>query len=181
MLEATALIAGAVPLSEQAGVALRPLHAKDCVKLARWWRVSVPKELKRYDRAGYFKRAGLASPVGMRKYWIKQASPLAHHRTILVGGKIAGYCGYNGHSEVVIFINPDLRGRGIGTKAMRLLLAEARGRNKKKLCVVTSRPDFWMKIGFKERRDHRVLPLDTLYGRIALVWGHWGGVNCGSA
>lgn len=94
---------------------------------------------------------------------------------VLVGGKPRGYCGWDDQNEVVLYIAPEHRGKGIGTKAMRLLLYEALSRRKRQLTVITARSDFWIKVGFQERHSWLMDDKDKLCGMTSLVWGNWGG------
>lgn len=163
MLAATAHIAGAVPLSEQAGVTLRPLRASDARLLRAWW-----------DKTASYDSRYRKNPV-MR--WIDNPSKAAFRCVIMVGGKPQGYCGWDDHNEVQLYVTPKYRGKGIGTKAMRLMMGEAGVRNKKQLVVITRRPDFWIRIGFKERTSWLLKDIDRSQGRISLIWGQWGPNN----
>ena len=87
----------------------------------------------------------------MRKHLVKLASKDSRHFAILSRGKLAGYVGWNGHMEVFIFIGwPAKRGIGIGTKAMRMLQHEFRQAGKLVMSAKTERPDFFLKLGFRE-------------------------------
>lgn len=163
MLAATADIPGAVPLSEQAGVRLAPLTLGDCRSLARWLRKE-PDLRKPNYATGY-----------LRLYCVHLPGRVACYMSIRVGKKLVGFCGWNNSATLDIFVHPDYRGRGIGSKAMRLLMNEARMRRKKTLVAFTARTDFFSKLGFRQIRTQRLTDADRLYGRVAMQWGHWGG------
>lgn len=163
MLAATYDIPGAVPLSEQAGVALRELRKSDLRKLAWWYNHTVPRDARqrRYRSAS-----------DMEKHLFKLTSRDSCHRAILMGGRLIGYCGWNDHMEAFIFIGrPEWRGLGIGTKAMRFLLQEFRQRRRFAMSAKTNRPDFWAKLGFQEvRNDWRLRPQDAESGHVMMLW-----------
>lgn len=163
MFAATADIPGAVPLSEQAGVRLSPLTLADCDRLSRWMKREPDLRKSRYA-TGY-----------LRLYCVHLRGRLACYMSIRLGRKLVGFCGWNNTATLDIFVHPDYRGQGIGTKAMRLLLNEARVRRKKTLVAFTSRTDFFVKLGFRQIHTQRLTDADRLYGRVAMQWGNWGG------
>lgn len=91
---------------------------------------------------------------------------------VLVGGKARGYCGWDDQNEVVLYVAPEHRGKGIGTKAMRLLLHEAR--HKMRLIVITTKSDFWIKLGFIEKYSWILDRVPHLEGATSLIWVNYG-------
>ena len=156
---------GAFASPEPASVAIRPLRERDLDKLAWWYNRTVPPDAR---------QRRYRSAAEMRKHLIKLASKDSRHFGILSNGRLVGYCGWNDHMEAFIFIGwPDKRGKGIGTRAMRMLMYEFKKAGRQVLSAKTDRPDFWMKLGFREtRNDWRMI--DPHKGRLDhLVFLTW--------
>jgi len=110
--------------------------------MAWWYNRSVPRDAR---------QRRYRSAAEMRKHMIVCAGKDSRHFAITSNGKHVGYVGWNDHMEVFIFIgHPYYRGLGIGTKAMRMVQHEFRRAGKQVMSAKTNRPDFWIKLGFRE-------------------------------
>lgn len=163
MLETTCDIPGAVPLSQSAGIALRGLRRTDLPKLAWWYNRCVPRAL-RYRR--------YRSAADMEARLFKTSGRYSRHFAILSNGRLKGYCGWNDHQEVFIFIGHEFwRRQGLGTKAMRHLMQEFKAAGHWAMRAKTDRADFWLKLGFIEQPNyHSLTEADKARGLTMLVW-----------
>lgn len=156
---------GAFASPKPASVAIRPLREADLSKLAWWYNRTVPVEAR---------QRRYRSAAEMNKHLIKLAGRDSRHFGILSNGRLVGYAGWNDHMEVFIFIGwPDKRRKGIGTRAMRMLMYEFKKAGKLIMSAKTAAPDFWLKLGFRERerdwrqKDHRSGTVSPL---VFLTW-----------
>jgi aminoglycoside 6'-N-acetyltransferase len=107
--------------------------------------------------------------------WPLEAEPDLHALTVLVDGEVAGYIQFweepdpdSRHADVDIFLGPDAQGRGLGTEAMRTVIAYLTGERGHHRITLGTSPDnarairTYEKIGFrrvglmrKAARSHR--------------------------
>lgn len=155
---------GAFASPKPASVAIRPLRESDLTKLAWWYNRTVPIEAR---------QRRYRSAADMNKHLIKLAGKDSRHFGILSNGRLVGYAGWNDHMEVFIFIGwPDKRRRGIGTKAMRMVMYEFKKAGKLIMSAKTYSPDFFLKLGFREvSKDWR--QVDPHKGRLDYTFLTW--------
>lgn len=164
MLANASIGQGLAPLSQSAGIALRPLRQSDLRKLRLWWTRTVPSVERRV----------MLRSDARWNLWFERRGPDCNDNAITSHGKLIGYCGWNDHNEVLIFIGPlELRSQGIGTRAMRHLFYQARIMGKRRLSATTKTAiDFFIKLGFRELHTTcRLTEADRAAGRICLGWG----------